>query len=61
MARSSSSGHDTTSSCPTHAERLADHFQNTQLVWIDDSRTLIPIDQPKTLTDHLHTFLAAHA
>ena len=45
---------------PTHAERLADHFPNTQLVWIDDSRTLIPIDQPKILTDHLHAFLAAH-
>ena len=34
---------------PTHAERLADHFQNTQLVWIDDIQTLIPIDQPQTL------------
>ena len=45
---------------PTHAERLADHFGNTQLVWIDDSRILIPIDQPETLTDHLHAFLAAH-
>ena len=45
---------------PIHAERLAEHFQNTQLVWIDDSRTLIPIDQPKILTDHLHLFLAAH-
>ena len=45
---------------PAHAERLADHFQNTQLVWIDDSRTLIPIDQPKILTDHLHSFLATH-
>ena len=41
---------------PTHAERLTEHFQNTQLVWIDDSRTLIPIDQPETLTDHVHTF-----
>ena len=46
---------------PIHAERLADHFENTQLVWIDDSRTLIPIDQPSVLTDHLHTFVAAHA
>ena len=45
---------------PSHAERLADHFPNTQLEWIDDSRTLIPIDQPQTLTDHLHTFLAKH-
>ena len=46
---------------PTHAERLSDHFQNTQLVWIDDARTLIPIDQPRILTDHLRAFLAAHA
>ena len=46
---------------PTHAERLADHFQNTQLEWIDDSRTLIPINQPQTLTDRLHTFLSRHA
>jgi len=44
---------------PTHAQRLADHFPNTQLVWIDDSYTLIPIDQPETLTDHLNAFLAA--
>ena len=43
---------------PAHAERLAEHFENTHLVWIDDSRTLIPIGQPKTLADHLHTFLA---
>ena len=45
---------------PTHAERLAEHFGNTQLVWIDDSRTLIPIDQAEVLTDHLRAFLAAH-
>ena len=45
---------------PTHAERLTEHFQNTQLMWIDDTRTLFPVDQPKTLTNHLHTFLAAH-
>ena len=45
---------------PAHAERLAEHFDNTQLVWIDDSRTLIPVDQPEVLTDHLRTFLATH-
>ena len=45
---------------PAHAERLAEHFQNTQLVWIDDSGTLIPIDQPEILTDHLRTYLATH-
>ena len=27
---------------PAHAERLAEHFQNTQLVWVDDSRTQNP-------------------
>ena len=46
---------------PVHAERLAGHFDNAQLVWIDDSRTLVPIDQPKVLTEHLRAFLAANA
>ena len=45
---------------PTHAEQLAEHFQNTQLVWIDDSRTLLPIDQPQILTENLDAFLATH-
>lgn len=45
---------------PAHAERLADHFQNTQITWIDDSYTLIPIDQPELLADHLRAFLATH-
>ena len=43
---------------PTHAERLAEHFENSKLVWVDNSRTLIPIDQPYILTDHIRTFLA---
>ena len=42
------------------ADRLAEQFDNAQLVWVDDSRTLIPLDQPRILTDHLRTFLAAH-
>ena len=46
---------------PAHAERLVKHFEHSQLVWVDDSRTLIPIDQPQILTDHLCAFLAAHA
>lgn len=46
---------------PAHAERLATHFENSQLVWVDDSRTLIPIDQPTILTEHLRAFLATHA
>ena len=44
-----------------HAERLAEHFDNAQLVWVDDSRTLVPIDQPEMLTEHLREFLAANA
>ena len=43
---------------PSHAERLAEHFENSKLVWVDNSRTLIPIDQPDILTDHIRTFLA---
>ena len=45
---------------PAHAQRLAEHFENSQLVWVDDSWTLIPIDQPEILTNHLSAFLAAH-
>ena len=44
---------------PVHAERLAEHFENTQLVWINNSRTLIPIDQAEILTSHLQAFLTA--
>lgn len=42
---------------PEHAARLAEHFDNAELVWVDDSRTLIPIDQPEVLTAHLEDFL----
>ena len=43
---------------PQHAERLAEHFENAELVWVGDSRTLIPIDQPEVLSGHLERFLA---
>ena len=46
---------------PEHAERLADHFADAELVWVDDSRTLIPIDQPAILLDHLERFLSRTA
>lgn len=46
---------------PSHAERLAAHFENSRLVWVDDSRTLIPLDRPDILTEHLLAFLATHA
>ena len=42
---------------PAHAERLAQHYENAELIWVDDSRTLVPIDQPQLLTNHLRTFL----
>ena len=40
-----------------HAARLADWFENTELVWVDDSRTLIPVDQPEVLAAYLERFL----
>ena len=43
---------------PEHAVRLAEHFENAELLWVDDSRTLIPIDQPEVLAAHLERFLA---
>ena len=46
---------------PEHAERLAAGFENAELVWVDDSRTLVPIDQPEVLTAHLETLLEQHA
>ena len=45
---------------PEHARRLSEHFANAELVWVDDSRTLIPIDQPEVLASHLEEFLARH-
>lgn len=41
-----------------HAERLAEHFENSRLVWVDDSRTLVPLDRPDVLTKHLLEFLS---
>lgn len=43
---------------PEHAERLAKHFETAELTWVDDNRTLIPIDQPEILAVHLEDFLA---
>jgi len=45
---------------PAHAERLVAHFPNAELAWVDNSRTLIPIDQPEILTGQLRRFLDAH-
>ena len=43
---------------PTHAEQLEQHFENAELMWVADAKTLIPIDQPEILTSHIRTFLA---
>lgn len=45
---------------PAHAEQLVAHFDNAELVWVDDSRTLVPIDQPEILARHLRRFLGRH-
>ena len=42
---------------PKHAEQLGKHFKNTTLVWVDDSRTLIPIDQPGELAHAIESFM----
>ena len=46
---------------PAHAERLVTHFENSELAWVDDSRTLVPIDQPEILARHLRRFLERDA
>ena len=44
-----------------HAERLVEHFGNAWLVWVEDSRTLVPIDQAEVLTNRLRSFLETPA
>jgi len=43
---------------PAHAERLAKHFTNTRLEWVEDSGTLITVDQPDILAKHMLSFLS---
>jgi pimeloyl-ACP methyl ester carboxylesterase len=40
-----------------HGRRLAQLLPNSQLLEIEDSRTLVPIDQPKLLAGHLRDFM----
>ncbi len=44
-----------------HGPRLAELFPRGRLVWIDDSYTLIPEDQPVRLADELRVFVAETA
>jgi len=46
---------------PEHGESLAEWFENTELVWVDDSNTLIPIDQAEVLTAHHQRFFERYA
>lgn len=42
---------------PEHGRRLAEDFPNAQLVEIEDSYTLIPIDQPEDLANAIRRFV----
>jgi pimeloyl-ACP methyl ester carboxylesterase len=42
---------------PAHGPRLAAAFPNSRLVEIADSYTLIPLDQPALLADHIREFI----
>ncbi|MBJ7472993.1 MAG: alpha/beta hydrolase [Solirubrobacteraceae bacterium] len=44
-----------------HGPRLAELFPRGRLVWIDDSYTLIPEDQPQRLAHELEAFVAETA
>lgn len=46
---------------PAHGRRLAELFPHARLVEIDDSYTLIPLDQPVALAQTLRAFIAAPA
>lgn len=41
----------------SHARRLAELFEDARLVWIPDSYTLIPEDQPQLLADTIREFI----
>jgi pimeloyl-ACP methyl ester carboxylesterase len=44
---------------PEHARRLAQIIPNAQLVELDDAYTLLPLDRPAAVADHLATFVAS--
>jgi hypothetical protein len=43
-----------------HGPRLAAAFPNSRLVEIADSYTLIPVDQPAFLADHIRKFIRSN-
>jgi len=44
---------------PEHGRRLAQIIPNAQLVELDDTYTLLPLDRPAAVADHLATFVAS--
>ena len=46
---------------PEHGRRLADLLPKGQLVEIEDSYTVIPLDQPRQLADALRAFITSTA
>jgi pimeloyl-ACP methyl ester carboxylesterase len=44
---------------PEHGRRLAALLPDARLVELDDTYTLIPLDQPATLADAIRTFVDA--
>jgi pimeloyl-ACP methyl ester carboxylesterase len=44
---------------PEHGRRLAGLFRNGRLVEIEDSYTLIPLDQPARLAQVIREFITA--
>lgn len=42
---------------PSHAERLAELLPNSKLVWVDDSYTLVTVDQPEFVVAEIKAFL----
>ncbi|MEU8176667.1 hypothetical protein AB0C14_27655 [Microbispora hainanensis] len=46
---------------PEHGRRLAELLPHGQLVEVDDSYTLIPLDQPKTLARLIRDFTGVGA
>jgi pimeloyl-ACP methyl ester carboxylesterase len=42
---------------PEHAERLAQTVPNARLIWIEDSRSFVPEDQPERLADAIAEFI----
>jgi pimeloyl-ACP methyl ester carboxylesterase len=46
---------------PEHGRRLADLLPKSQLVEIEDSYTVIPLDQPRQMADAVRAFITSTA